>query len=65
MENLKFIRQIVLATVFIVGSGLTIVGGIGISAGHEKLPNTIIMIIGIIFLVIDWLILPGILKKSR
>lgn len=63
MENLKFIKRIVLTSVFMVGSGLTIAGGIGIFVGHEKFLYTTIMIAGIIFLVIGWLVIPKIFKR--
>lgn len=63
MENLKFIKRIVLTSVFMVGSGLTIAGGIGIFVGHEKFLYTTIMIVGIIFLVIGWLVIPKIFRR--
>lgn len=63
MENLKFIKRIVLTSAFMVGSGLTIAGGIGIFVGHEKFLYATIMIAGIIFLVIGWLVIPKIFRR--
>lgn len=63
MENLKFLKRIVLATVFMVGSGLTIAGGMGIFIEHEKFLYTIIMIAGIIFLVIGWPVISRIFRR--
>lgn len=63
MENLKFIKRIVLATTFTVGSGLTIAGGMGIFVGRERFLYAILMIAGIIFLVIGWLVIPGIFRR--
>lgn len=75
MENQRFIRRVVLITVFSVSVGLIIAGSCGLithnsvndsvipAIEHKRFLYIILIVIGILFLIADLFALPKIFRK--